>query len=157
MRSVIIGFAALVLVGCGGEGKPKPAESTAVVPPPGPTPAKGPQAVTGKTWDVKMYGDQTGSRYDPASLTIKAGDAVRFTLINGAPHNVAFWPDSIPPGSASTLEGNMPEPMSTLTGPILLNANQTYTISFGGVPAGSYKYYCVPHLAVGMKGVIVVQ
>jgi plastocyanin len=34
------------------------------------------QAITGKTWDVKMLGDAGGYRFDPPSLTIKRGDGV---------------------------------------------------------------------------------
>ena len=30
-------------------------------------------------------------------------------------------------------------------------------ISFAGVPAGVYKIYCTPHLALGMKGAVTVQ
>ncbi|MGH7617432.1 MAG: plastocyanin/azurin family copper-binding protein [Gemmatimonadaceae bacterium] len=162
-RRTIAAVATIALVGCGGGEKPK-AETSAAAPPSGavtPAPAAvtpgAPQPITGKTWDVKMYGDATGSRYDPANLTIKSGDGVRFTLVNGAPHNVAFWSDSIPPSGVAVLSGNMPMPMAPLTGPLMMNTSQTYTISFGGVPAGVYKFYCVPHLALGMKGVITVQ
>lgn len=161
-RRMIAALAAIALVGCGGGEKPK-TDTTAAAPPaavtPAPTPgaAATPQPVTGKTWDVKMYGDATSSRFDPATLTIKSGDGVRFTLINGAPHNVAFWSDSIPAAAVPILSANMPTPMGALIGPLLMNTNQTYTISFGGVPPGTYKMYCVPHLALGMKGVITVQ
>ena len=55
------------------------------------------------------------------------------------------------------LTANMPGQTMPLTGPLLLTPNQTYTISFANVPAGTYKYYCTPHLALGMKGVITVQ
>jgi plastocyanin len=44
-----------------------------------------------------------------------------------------------------------------LTGPLLTTPNQTYTVSFANVPAGAYRFYCTPHLALGMKGVIQVQ
>jgi plastocyanin len=104
-----------------------------------------------------MTGDQTGSRYIPAALTIKQGDAVRWTMITEPPHNVAFWSDSIPAGGATALQANMTQTMGALTGPFLMTPNQTYTISFAGVPPGVYKYYCVPHIAAGMKGVITVQ
>jgi plastocyanin len=112
---------------------------------------------TGKTWDVKMIGDATGYKFEPATLTIKQGDAVRWTVASGPPHNVTFWPDSIPQGSASQLQANMPNTMSALSGPLDATVGGTYTISFAGVPAGTYKYYCTPHLAMGMKAQITVQ
>ena len=115
------------------------------------------QPATGKTWDVKMLGDAKGYRFEPATLTIKRGDAVRWTVVSGPPHNVTFWPDSIPQNAAAPLQANMPNTMAQLTGPLDANVGGTYTISFAGVPAGTYKYYCTPHLAMGMKAQLTVQ
>ena len=47
--------------------------------------------------------------------------------------------------------------MGQLIGPLLMNAGETYTVSFAGVPAGTYKYFCTPHLAMNMRGTITVQ
>ena len=115
------------------------------------------QSATGKTWDVKMLGDAQGYRYEPTTLTIKRGDAVRWTLVSGPPHNVTFWSDSIPQGGSSQLQANMPNTMAPLSSPLESTIGATYTISFAGVPAGSYKYYCMPHLAMGMKAQLTVQ
>lgn len=115
------------------------------------------QPITGKTWDVKMYGDATGYRFDPVALTIKRGDGVRWTVVNGAPHNVTFPPDSVPQGAQAQLQANMAQTVSVLTSEMLLNPSQTYTVSFAGVAPGSYHYYCTPHLSYGMRGVITVQ
>jgi len=51
----------------------------------------------------------------------------------------------------------MPQPAGPMTSPMLVNVGDTYTASFGNVPPGTYHYYCTPHLALGMKGTIVVQ
>jgi plastocyanin len=124
---------------------------------PSTTPSATPAPATGATHDVQMVGDASGYKFNPASLTIKRGDAVRFTNVSGGPHNATFWPDSIPAGAQGALSANMPGTMAPLTGPLLLTPNQTYTVSFANVPGGTYKYYCTPHLALGMKGVIEVQ
>ena len=47
---------------------------------------------------------------------------------------------------------NMPEQAGELSGKMLLTAGETYTISFGGVQAGTYDFHCTPHLAMNMKG-----
>ena len=112
---------------------------------------------TGATHEVKMYGDDKGYRFEPANLTIKQGDAVKFEMVNGGPHNVAFDPAGIPAGAAAQLNANMPNPASELSSQMLMNPNDAVTVSFAGVPAGTYNYHCTPHLAMNMKGVITVQ
>jgi plastocyanin len=112
-----------------------------------------------------MVGDAKGYRETPMDVTVKAGDAVQWTNVSGGPHNVSFWPDSIPAGSDGQLAANMPaataagpaQKIGPLVGPLLTAPNDTYTISFAGVKPGVYKYYCTPHLALGMKGTITVQ
>ena len=41
--------------------------------------------------------------------------------------------------------------------PLLIAPNDAYTVSFAGTKAGTYKFYCTPHLALGMKGTVTVQ
>jgi plastocyanin len=144
-------------------GAPAPSNAPAAGSPASPsaapstTPTAAAAPATGATHDVQMIGDASGYRFNPASITIKRGDAVRWTNTSGGPHNVTFWTDSIPAGAQSPLAANMPSTTAPLTGPLLLTPNQTYTVSFANVPAGTYKYYCTPHLALGMKAVIQVQ
>ncbi|MEK7401657.1 MAG: plastocyanin/azurin family copper-binding protein [Gemmatimonadota bacterium] len=112
-------------------------------------------AATGKTHEVKMVGDEKGYRFEPAELTIKVGDAVKFTVISAVPHNVAFT--AVPADSRAQLQANMPEAMGDMMGKMLMAANDAYTISFAGVKPGKYEFNCTPHLANNMKGTITVQ
>ena len=114
-------------------------------------------AVAPKTVEVQMIGDATGYKFSPAKITIQKGDKVKFTLVSGPPHNVVFWEDSIPKGAAAKLGKAMTKTVGPLTGPFLLSTGETYEISFAGLPAGTYKYYCAPHLALGMHAVIDVK
>jgi plastocyanin len=114
-------------------------------------------AATGKTHEVKMIGDDKGYRFDPANVTIKSGDAVKFVMVSGGPHNVAFDPTTVPADSKAQLDANMDQKMSELSSPLLLNPNEAYTVSFGGIKPGQYPFHCTPHLAMNMKGVITVQ
>lgn len=168
VRSCAVALALAALAACGGTPQSTdsaaakaastgnaPASSPAAAP--STTPPAAPAPATGTTHDVQMLGDASGYRFNPASLTIKRGDAVRWTMVSGGPHNVAFWPDSIPPGAQAPLSANMPGQTMPLSGPLLINPNEKYTISFANVPAGTFKYYCTPHLALGMKGAIQVQ
>ena len=128
--------------------------------PGGAAPAGGTAAAkpaTGTTHDVKMLGDDKGYRFEPANITVKAGDAIKFTMVSGGPHNVAFDPAAIPAAGKAQLDANIPNKASELSSEMLLNPNQAVTISFAGVAPGAYNYHCTPHLAMNMKGVITVQ
>jgi plastocyanin len=159
---------AAVLAACGGSGdKAKDTTATAAsTAAPTPTtaaaaPATGGVAkipATGQTVDVKMVGDDKGYRFEPADIKIKSGDAVRFTMVSGGPHNVSFDPATITDAaSKAQLDANMDQKMSELSSPMLMNPNEQYVISFGGVKPGTYPFHCTPHLAMGMKGTITVQ
>ena len=143
---------AVVVAACGKKGGEPAADTTAMAPAPSETPA-----ATGTIHDVNMVLDGSTYKYDPATLTIKAGDQVRFHNVSGGPHNVQFYGDSIPAGAAAVLDAGMPDKSGTLAGPLLTEPNAVYTISFANAPAGGYKFYCLPHQAMGMKGEITVQ
>ncbi|MDE3053020.1 MAG: hypothetical protein KGL38_06465 [Gemmatimonadota bacterium] len=165
-----MGMAAAVLsmamVACGGGEKAPAAGATSAAAAPAAAPAESAStapastakymAATGKTWEVKMIGDAQGYRFDPKTLTIKAGDAVKFIMVSGGPHDVTFWADSIPGGAKDQLAANMPNSVAPLQAPYSIDPNSAYTVSFAGVPDGVYKYYCTPHLAMGMVASITV-
>lgn len=113
--------------------------------------------ITGTIHEVKMIGDDKGYRYEPANLTIKEGDGVKWVMVSGGPHDVAFDEAGIPTGAADKLKANMPNQQNPLESQFFMNPNETYTVSFGGAPKGTYNYHCTPHLAMGMKGTITVQ
>ncbi|HEX5727285.1 MAG TPA: plastocyanin/azurin family copper-binding protein [Longimicrobiaceae bacterium] len=109
------------------------------------------------THEVKMHMEGTTARFEPANLTIKRGDRVRFVTVTGGPHNVAFEADKVPDAAEAALTAGMPNQIAPLAGPLVMSAGDSYTVSFAGVPAGSYEYICMPHVAMGMKGKITVQ
>jgi plastocyanin len=162
---------AAILGACGGEKQPATdtaaanaaaastpaATATATTSAPAPTGAVAPAPITGTTHEVKMIGDATGYRFEPATLTIKSGDGVKYVMVSGGPHNVAFQNVTDPAASAQ-LDANMPgQKMGRLSGPMVMQPNEAYSVSFGKVPAGKYDYICVPHSAMNMKGTITVQ
>jgi plastocyanin len=152
---------AAVLGACGGGGEtaktdtatPTPAATT----PATPTASVPKVAATGTTHEIKMVGDDKGYRFEPADITIKSGDAIKFVMVSGGPHNIAFDPATLPADVKAQIDANMDQKMSELSSPLMMNAGENYTISFGGVKAGAYPYHCTPHLAMNMKGTITVQ
>jgi plastocyanin len=158
VTSMVAGLA-IALAACGGEKKPE-AQSTTTTTAAPEQPAGAPAAAPasgGTNHDVNMVLDGSTYKFDPAELTIKAGDVVTFHNKSGGPHNVSFWTDSIPSGAADVLKGTMPDQMAPLEGPLLTEPDAAYKVSFAGAPTGEYKFYCLPHLALGMHGKLKVQ
>ena len=114
--------------------------------------------ITGTTKTVNMVGDAKGYRFEPANITVKAGDGIKFVVVSGGPHNVAFDPATIPADVKPQLDANMgSDRMSELSSNMKMNPPESITISFANIKPGKYPYHCTPHLALGMKGVITVQ
>jgi plastocyanin len=141
---------AMALAACGGKGGEKPAEQAAAAPAAAPAP-------TGATHEVDMDFDGKKAMFTPEALTIKSGDVVKWIVKSGPPHNVAFYADSIPAGAADVLNKAMADQMGPLSGPMKVGIGESYEISFAGAPAGTYHYYCTPHLPFGMRGTITVE
>lgn len=155
--------ATLVLVACGGgerdESAPPAAAPTirdavpqAAAAPPG--------RATGVVHDVQMVLTPDGRYlYQPATLTINAGDAVRWTNVSGGPHNVAFYPDRIPVGASDVLAAAISETMprsGPLSGMLLMAENATFAMTFTGAPTGTYEYFCTPHELLGMVATLTI-
>lgn len=114
--------------------------------------------ITGTTIDVKMIGDEKGYRFEPSTINAKPGDGIKFTMVSGGPHNVAFDPATIPAAARAQLDANFgADRMSELSSNLKMNPNDTFTLSLGNLPAGAYPFHCTPHLAMGMKGTINIQ
>ena len=168
-----IAAGAMMLAACSGDKKaadtsaaamPDTTASAAAATPAGSTSTAAPAAgavaaapITGTIHDVKMVGDAKGYRFEPAAITIKEGDGIRYINVSGGPHNVTFDPAQIPAAVKPQLSANMPDQMGDLAGKLLVTPNETYTVSFAKIPAGSYEAHCTPHMAMNMKQAITVQ
>ncbi|HYS69871.1 MAG TPA: plastocyanin/azurin family copper-binding protein [Gemmatimonadaceae bacterium] len=114
--------------------------------------------ITGTTKTVNMVGDAKGYRFEPANITVKQGDGIKFVVLSGGPHNVAFDPATIPPDVKPQLDANMgSDKMGELSSALKTNNGESVTVSFGKIKPGQYPFHCTPHLALGMKGVITIQ
>jgi plastocyanin len=126
-----------------------------------PAPAAGVMApITGTTHTVRMTGDvATGVyRFEPANITVKQGDGIRWVMVSGGPHNVAFDAATIPADVRPQLDANMgTDKMGELSSSMKMNPGETITVSFANIRPGKYPYNCVPHIAMNMKGVVTVQ
>jgi plastocyanin len=138
---------------CGGGDEPAETGGDAVATEaaaPATTPAAGAEAAPagqGTVHEVKMVTTQNGASgvFEPANLTVKKGDVIRFTTDGMAPHNANFTPAEN--AGAATL----PPATQYLTA-----AGQTADMTIDMDP-GTYTYQCDPHAATGMKGTVTVQ
>lgn len=152
---------AIVLGACGGS--EKPAEQAAPAAAPAATTAAPAAAagtaspITGKTIEVKMIGDGKGYRFDPANVTVKAGDGIKFVSVSGFPHNVAFDPATLPADVKGQLDANFgSDRMAELSSNLKMGAGDAFTLSLGAIKPGKYEFHCTPHTAMNMKGTITV-
>ena len=116
--------------------------------------------ITGTTHEVKMIGDVATGKYifEPANITVKQGDGIKWVMVSGGPHNVAFDAATIPADVKPQLDANMgTDKMGELSSNMKMNPGETITVSFANIKPGTYPYNCVPHIAMNMKGVITVQ
>ncbi len=106
--------------------------------------------------EVQM-GSRGGTRFEPATTTVRAGDTVRFINGSGGPHNVQFFADSIRDPARDLLDKAMPgEKIGWLSSQLFLERNEVYEIVIPLLAPGRYPFVCLPHYASNMTGAIVV-
>lgn len=92
-----------------------------------------------ETVTVKMGSDSGLLKYDPETITIKAGDTVKWVNNKLGPHNAVFE------GGAAKYSHK----------DLLFAPGESYESTFD--EPGSYSYYCEPHRGAGMVGKVVVE
>jgi plastocyanin len=171
-NAIVISLCAITLGACAG-GEKNPADTTGVkvdtsaasaatTTPAPTTAATGTMApITGTTHEVKMVGDTKGFRFEPATITIKAGDGIKFMNMGGGPHNVAFDPTTVPADVKAQLNANFGadhDPVNDLSSKLTaVTAGDAITVSFANIKSGTYDIFCMPHKMMGMTGKITVQ
>ena len=100
---------------------------------------------TAETYTVKMGTDSGLLKFEPAELTIKPGDTVKWVNNKLSPHNVVF--DSTKVSEEFANKANHKG--------MLFQPGESFTTTFSD--AGVYSYYCEPHRGAGMVGKIVVE
>ena len=99
-----------------------------------------------------------GNRFIPAEFEAAAGDTLNFVNGNGGPHNVEFVTDSVAKAARPLLEKAMPggrNKLGPMSGPLLIEPDESYKFVVPDVPAGRYAFLCLPH-QVNMKGALIV-
>jgi len=100
-----------------------------------------------ETYTIKMGSDSGALMFYPPTVTIKAGDTVKWVNNKVYPHNIVF--DTVP-GQDAALAAKLSH-KQLLTAP-----KQEVETAFTDLPTGEYSYFCTPHRGAGMAGKIIV-
>ncbi len=97
-----------------------------------------------KTHIVRVISDYDNLRmyFSPKTITVQPGDTVQWVNEADEEHNVIVYPDGYPKGAAK------------LSSPFLKKKGESFSYTFKVV--GTYQYHCIPHLPMGMHGLVTV-
>lgn len=101
-------------------------------------------------YTVKMGADNGLLVFQPANLSVKPGDTVKFVINKVPPHNVVFDDKTIPGGDKALAKSLSHKKLEMTPG-------QGIEVTIPkDAPAGEYSYYCEPHRGAGMVGKLTV-
>ena len=112
-----------------------------------------------QTYVVRLYADATMDdyRFEPASLTVHPNDVIVFRVASGAPHSIVFEGGDLSPGVRGAFNSALEGRSGDLSSPLLTATGKDYRLVVPQVPAGRYRFYCLPHRAYDMRGELVIQ
>lgn len=94
-------------------------------------------------------------RFNPARTVARAGDVLVFKVTGGGDHGLVFE-GGMPASARAALSAAMPRRVGDLSSP-LLGPNSEYRIVLPSLPAGDYRFYCLPHRAYDEVGVLTIR
>jgi plastocyanin len=118
----------------------------------------GTQAAAQEVHEIRMVADGKGEfRFAPASVSARRGDVLLFKAVRGAPHSVVFEGKELSPQAREKLNAALPRRAGDLSSPLLTEGSEYRVVVPHGLPAGTYKPFCLPHRAYDMRGEVTVK
>jgi plastocyanin len=108
---------------------------------------------------VKFHADTARGeyRFEPAVVIAHASDVLVFTVVNGAPHNLTFEGAGLSPQAHAALNAALPRRSADLASPLLTAPGTEYKMVVPAIPAGRYRFFCLPHSAYDERGELQVE
>lgn len=100
--------------------------------------------------------DEESYSYTPETVTAKAGDVLIFRGAEGENHAVSFE-RSISPEARRALNSAMPNRVGDLAGPLITSGREYRITVPASLPAGRYRFFCLPHRAYDEAGWLVIE
>jgi plastocyanin len=107
--------------------------------------------------EIRMVAKGKGEfRFEPASVTARPGDVLLFRAVSGGPHSVVFEGKELSADARQKLNDALPRRAGDLSSPLLTGGTE-YRVVVPALPAGTYRYFCLPHRAYDMRGQVTVK
>ena len=108
--------------------------------------------------EVRLSGDAEAETYAfaPATVTARAGDVLVFKAVSGGRHGVVFE-SNMPAAVRTALNAAMPRRVGDLSGPLMGPGSEYRIVIPAGMPAGRYRFFCLPHRAYDEVGYLVIR
>ncbi len=116
-------------------------------------------AAAQKVHDIRLQHPENSERYrfEPNKIQARAGDILQFTLVSGGPYLVAFEPSDFKGPNRALMAAAIPGGNAELRAPALAKPGDRFRVTLPALPAGSYRFYSVTHVAYRMAGTLVVR
>lgn len=116
------------------------------------------RAAAQEAHEIQMVTDGKGEfRFVPASVSARRGDVLLFKAVSGAPHSVVFEGKALTAQAREKLNAALPRRSGDLSSPLLTEDTEYRIVVPPGIPAGIYKFFCLPHRAYDMRGEVTVR
>ena len=99
------------------------------------------------------------NRFVPGEVVALPGDTLRFINSAGGIHNIQFDADSISEPARRRLEAAMGGgklKLDPISSPLLIQEGEEYRVEVPALEPGRYPFFCLPHVAGRMRGVLIV-
>ncbi len=93
-------------------------------------------------------------QFSPARVSARPGDVLLFTAVSGTPHSIVFENAGLPGSAREALNGALSRRSGDLSSPLLTPNGAEYRIVVPVLPPGRYEFFCLPHRAYDMRGVL---
>ena len=115
-------------------------------------------AVAQTVHEIRLSGDADAETYAfaPATVTASPGDVLVFKSVSGGQHGVVFESD-MPAAVRAALNAAMPRRVGDLSGPLLTAGAEYRIVIPAEMPAGRYRFFCLPHRAYDEVGYLVIR
>ena len=93
-------------------------------------------------------------RFSPAQVTARPSDVLLFRAVSGTPHSIVFEGGGLSGPAHEALNGALSRRSGDLSSPLLTPNGAEYRIVVPALPPGRYEFFCLPHRAYDMRGVL---